>query len=101
EAFFISCEYIHRTIPNFRINFLLKWSGWIGTEPNKYALQSYEHGTPCWNGPDRSTKVVIECGEETQLVEVSEPSKCEYLFILRSPAACPDPATITDQHEEL
>uniref|UniRef100_A0A8R1TJG9 Glucosidase 2 subunit beta n=1 Tax=Onchocerca volvulus TaxID=6282 RepID=A0A8R1TJG9_ONCVO len=82
-------------------NDLGKWNGWIGTEPNKYALQSYEHGTPCWNGPDRSTKVVIECGEETQLVEVSEPTKCEYLFILRSPAACPDPATITDQHEEL
>ncbi|MCP9261702.1 hypothetical protein DINM_005037 [Dirofilaria immitis] len=78
-----------------------KWSGWIGTEPDKYILQSYQKGTPCWNGPDRSTKVVTECGEETQLVEASEPSKCEYLFILRSPAACPDPATITDQHEEL
>uniref|UniRef100_A0A0R3RX96 Glucosidase 2 subunit beta n=1 Tax=Elaeophora elaphi TaxID=1147741 RepID=A0A0R3RX96_9BILA len=78
-----------------------KWSGWIGPEPNKYTLQSYQNGTPCWNGPDRSTKVITECGEETQLVDASEPSKCEYLFILRSPAACPDPATITDQHEEL
>ncbi|VBB26461.1 unnamed protein product [Acanthocheilonema viteae] len=78
-----------------------KWSGWIGSEPNKYTLQSYQNGTPCWNGPDRSTKVVVECGEETLLVEASEPSKCEYLFTLRSPAACPDPATITDQHEEL
>ncbi|EFO26185.1 hypothetical protein LOAG_02299 [Loa loa] len=78
-----------------------KWSGWIGTEPNKYTLQSYEKGTPCWNGPDRSTKVVTECGEETQLVGASEPSKCEYLFTLRSPAACPDPTTLIDQHEEL
>ncbi|VDM06779.1 unnamed protein product [Wuchereria bancrofti] len=78
-----------------------KWSGWIGTEPNKYTLQSYQKGTPCWNGPDRSTKVITECGEETKLVEASEPSKCEYLFTLRSPAACPDPATITDEHEEL
>uniref|UniRef100_A0A915PNZ5 Glucosidase 2 subunit beta n=1 Tax=Setaria digitata TaxID=48799 RepID=A0A915PNZ5_9BILA len=78
-----------------------KWSCWLGDGPKKYTLQSYDKGTPCWNGPDRSTKVVIECGEETQLVEASEPSKCEYLFTLRSPAACPDPATINDQHEEL
>ncbi|VDK75677.1 unnamed protein product [Litomosoides sigmodontis] len=78
-----------------------KWSGWIGSEPNKYALQSYQKGTPCWNGPDRSTKVITECGKETELVEVLEPNKCEYLFTLRSPAACPDPAAITDQHEEL
>ncbi|VDN01722.1 unnamed protein product [Thelazia callipaeda] len=78
-----------------------QWSGWTGTELNKFEFQVYQKGTPCWNGPDRSTKVVVECGEETELVEASEPSKCEYLFTLRSPAACPDPANITDEHEEL
>lgn len=77
-----------------------KWDGWIG-EPNKYTMQKYGKGAGCWNGPERSTKVVVVCGEETELVEASEPSKCEYMFTLRSPAACSDPASFTEQHEEL
>ncbi|VDK29089.1 unnamed protein product [Gongylonema pulchrum] len=77
-----------------------KWGSWIG-EPDKFTVQKYENGAACWNGPERSTKVYIECGEETELVEVSEPNKCEYLFTVRSPVACPDPALLTDQHEEL
>lgn len=45
--------------------------------------------------------VTVICGEETALVEADEPSKCEYHFILRTPAACPDPSTLSDVHEEL
>ncbi|VDK73503.1 unnamed protein product [Anisakis simplex] len=58
-------------------------------------------GQGCWNGPERSTRVVIECGEETALVEATEPSKCEYRFVLKTPAGCPNPATIDDLHDEL
>lgn len=77
------------------------WREWSGGENDKYKEQKYDKGQGCWNGPERSTRVIVECGEETELVEATEPAKCEYRFVVRSPAACPDPATITDVHEEL
>lgn len=48
-------------------------------------------------------QVAITCGTETVLTSASEPARCEYLFEMQSPAACPDPATISTQlnHEEL
>ncbi|KHN79271.1 Glucosidase 2 subunit beta [Toxocara canis] len=78
-----------------------RWLEWSGGDEDKYKEQLYDKGQGCWNGPERSTRVVVECGEETELVDATEPAKCEYRFVLRSPAACPDPATITDVHEEL
>ena len=51
----------------------------------------YEHGLKCWNGPERSARVVIECGIENQLVKVSEPEKCEYLIRMTSPVVCTAP----------
>ncbi|KAI1727565.1 glucosidase II beta subunit-like domain-containing protein [Ditylenchus destructor] len=78
------------------------WSGWTGPENNKYASQKYDKGQSCWNGPERSTHVTVQCGEELQLVETSEPSKCEYHFLLKSPAACQNPAeSDRNEHSEL
>uniref|UniRef100_A0AC35U0V9 Glucosidase 2 subunit beta n=1 Tax=Rhabditophanes sp. KR3021 TaxID=114890 RepID=A0AC35U0V9_9BILA len=76
------------------------WENWSTTSSVPHTLQSYTHGQGCWNGPDRSTKVVIECGNETELVDASEPAKCEYQFTLVTPAVCPNPATI-GPHDEL
>ncbi|PAV72301.1 hypothetical protein WR25_00097 [Diploscapter pachys] len=66
-----------------------EWSG--GSGADKYKKQKYEDGQQCWNGPKRSTEVVIECGEETKLLEATEPAKCEYRFRMQTPAACNDP----------
>ncbi|TKR68418.1 hypothetical protein L596_024407 [Steinernema carpocapsae] len=78
------------------------WKGWTGaSEESKYSHQTYDNGQGCWNGPNRSTKVVVNCGERTELVEVSEPSKCEYLFVMNSPAACEDPDKDPIVHSEL
>uniref|UniRef100_A0AC34GVL4 Glucosidase 2 subunit beta n=1 Tax=Panagrolaimus sp. ES5 TaxID=591445 RepID=A0AC34GVL4_9BILA len=74
------------------------WNSWSGPENDKFSAQKYDKGQNCWNGPDRSTNVVIKCGEETKLVEATEPSKCEYRFVLLSPAACQDPAKLEEQH---
>uniref|UniRef100_A0A915DVQ9 Glucosidase 2 subunit beta n=1 Tax=Ditylenchus dipsaci TaxID=166011 RepID=A0A915DVQ9_9BILA len=64
------------------------WSGWSGPEDNKYSTQKYD-----------KDKV---CGEELQLVDASEPSKCEYRFQLKSPAACVNPAELDhNEHSEL
>ncbi|KAK0417587.1 hypothetical protein QR680_013099 [Steinernema hermaphroditum] len=78
------------------------WKGWTGaSEETKYDEQTYDNGQGCWNGPNRSTKVSINCGEQTELTEVSEPSKCEYLFVMTSPAACEDPEKDHVVHTEL
>lgn len=33
------------------------WGTWSGPENNKYLVMKYEHGTGCWQGPNRSTTV--------------------------------------------
>eukprot|EP00939_MAST-03C_sp_MAST-3C-sp1_P005295 g5295.t1 len=72
------------------------------------------NGQKCWNGPKRSMTVTIECGLETELLSVEEPSMCTYTSIMRSPAACDlryakrrqydlegEKSPHTDPHEEL
>ncbi|KAF9081034.1 hypothetical protein BGX23_001377 [Mortierella sp. AD031] len=68
--------------------FLGKFSGWEGDD---YDVQMYTGGTKCWNGPDRSVKLVMTCGTKNEIVSVTEPEKCEYLFKLQTPAVCPVP----------
>ena len=78
------------------------WNSWAGPESDKYSVQKYDRGQSCWNGPERSTMVEIKCGEETKLLEASEPAKCEYKFVISSPAACQDPAKLEENyHSEL
>lgn len=68
---------------------------------NNYTTMIYEHGLRCWNGPERSAKVELECGAENEVIKVSEPSKCEYVIKMKSPAACTNPAhgKITEKDE--
>ncbi|KAG0370250.1 hypothetical protein BGZ54_007152 [Gamsiella multidivaricata] len=66
--------------------FLGKFSRWEG---DNYDTQIYTGGTQCWNGPERSVKLVMSCGADNQIISVSEPAKCEYLFKLKTPAVCP------------
>jgi protein kinase C substrate 80K-H len=48
----------------------------------------WEHGDTCWNGPARSVKVEVECGAENKVESFMEPSKCEYVARVKSPAVC-------------
>lgn len=53
------------------------WKSW-GEDPNrKYFSMIFDNGLGCWNGPQRSTKVIVNCGTENKLVAVSEPNRCE------------------------
>ncbi|KAJ5558718.1 hypothetical protein N7535_009403 [Penicillium sp. DV-2018c] len=48
----------------------------------------YDRGQSCWNGPSRSTKVILECGEENKILKTAEEEKCVYAMLVTSPAAC-------------
>lgn len=48
----------------------------------------YARGQTCWNGPARSTKVVLECGENNEILKVSEDERCVYSMIITTPAVC-------------
>ena len=77
------------------------WNRW----QNNYSEMFYDRGQKCWNGPDRTVRVQLHCGLQDQLIDVSEPSRCEYLFIFETPASCDsnmDFNRITEiKHEEL
>ncbi|KAK1280497.1 hypothetical protein QJS04_geneDACA015145 [Acorus gramineus] len=53
-----------------------------------YRVMQFLHGDKCWNGPDRSLKVRLRCGLKNELSEVDEPSRCEYIAFLLTPAVC-------------
>ncbi|KAI4386313.1 hypothetical protein MLD38_004254 [Melastoma candidum] len=55
-----------------------------------YRVMVFSGGDRCWNGPDRSLKVKLRCSLTDELTDVDEPSRCEYMALLSTPAACTD-----------
>uniref|UniRef100_A0A8C7XSF3 Glucosidase 2 subunit beta n=1 Tax=Oryzias sinensis TaxID=183150 RepID=A0A8C7XSF3_9TELE len=107
-------EYIYKLCPFNRVSQKPKyggsetnlgtWGKWAGPEDNVYSVMKYEHGTGCWQGPNRSTTVKLTCGKETVVTSTSEPSRCEYLMEFTTPAVCQEPqnvGTTFQGHEEL
>ncbi|KAI8966930.1 glucosidase II beta subunit-like-domain-containing protein [Mycotypha africana] len=69
--------------------FLGKFEKFDGGEgADKYKVHHHDQGTRCWNGPLRSVRATIECGMQNEILEVTEPQKCEYHYRLKSPAVC-------------
>ncbi|KAF9106152.1 hypothetical protein BGX27_009278 [Mortierella sp. AM989] len=62
-----------------------KFSSWVG---DNHDTQMYTGGARCWNGPERSVKVMMSCGATNEIVAVTEPAKCEYQFKFHTPAVC-------------
>ncbi|XP_037648083.1 glucosidase 2 subunit beta [Sebastes umbrosus] len=107
-------EYVYRLCPFSRVSQKPKyggsetnlgsWGHWAGPEDNIYAVMKYEHGTGCWQGPNRSTTIKLICGKDTVLTSTSEPSRCEYMMEFTSPAVCHEPSSLDPalpEHEEL
>ncbi|XP_063175011.1 glucosidase 2 subunit beta, partial [Chroicocephalus ridibundus] len=103
-------EYIYRLCPFKRVSQKPKhggaetnlgtWGAWAGPEADRFSAMKYEHGTGCWQGPNRATTVKLSCGTETAVTATTEPSRCEYLMELVTPAACHAPPSHED-HDEL
>ena len=77
------------------------WDSWCGPEDDKYLKMKYTNGASCWNGPSRSITVTLRCGLEHKIIDVREPSRCEYAMIFETPSACDETiATTTTLHSE-
>ncbi|KAL8835710.1 MAG: hypothetical protein Q9170_003212 [Blastenia crenularia] len=48
----------------------------------------YENGQHCWNGPNRSTLVVLACAEQDEIWKIAEEEKCVYRMEVGTPAVC-------------
>lgn len=57
----------------------------------------YENGAQCWNGPARSTTVILGCAEHNEIWRVVEEEKCSYRMEAGSPAACPAEVVVDGQ----
>ncbi|XP_059628704.1 glucosidase 2 subunit beta [Cornus florida] len=55
---------------------------------DSYKVMQFSNGDKCWNGPDRSLKVKLRCGLNNELTDIDEPSRCEYVGLLSTPALC-------------
>ncbi|XP_062016216.1 glucosidase 2 subunit beta isoform X2 [Rosa rugosa] len=55
---------------------------------DSYKVMIFANGDKCWNGPDRSLKVRLRCGLKNEVADVDEPSRCEYVALLSTPAIC-------------
>jgi protein kinase C substrate 80K-H len=48
----------------------------------------HDRGQHCWNGPNRSTTVILACAEENEVWKVMEEEKCVYRMEVGTPAVC-------------
>ncbi|KAI9720129.1 MAG: hypothetical protein M1828_005775 [Chrysothrix sp. TS-e1954] len=64
-----------------------------GVGSGERVAMKYENGAHCWQGPNRSTTVVIACAEHEEVWKVMEDEKCVYSMHVGSPAVCRPPVT--------
>lgn len=59
-----------------------------GLGSGKRVALRYENGQHCWNGPNRSTLVVLACAETDEIWKITEEEKCVYRMEVGTPAVC-------------
>ena len=62
--------------------------GGVLGEKRMRLVQRYENGQACWNGPKRSTTVVLACAEKEEIWRVVEVEKCVYRMEVGTAAVC-------------
>jgi protein kinase C substrate 80K-H len=79
-----------------QVTYLGLFAGWAPNNPvtsapqksQRLSAQAYTGGEQCWNGPERSTAVKVECYYTNKLLSARENGRCIYEFIFGTPAAC-------------
>ena len=61
---------------------------------------SYANGQGCWNGPARSTTVILGCAENDEIWKVQEEEKCVYRMDVGTPAVCEPAGTAAGEKRE-
>jgi protein kinase C substrate 80K-H len=56
--------------------------------PREKVALEFSNGHTCWNGPPRSTKVILECGAVDEILKITEDEKCVYSMQVITPAVC-------------
>eukprot|EP00943_MAST-04B_sp_MAST-4B-sp1_P009304 g9304.t1 len=69
-------------------NSLGSWEGFEVDETTGTTKAMFKNGATCWNGPSRSLHVSLQCGSENDILDVYEPSMCEYHMKFSTPASC-------------
>ena len=59
-----------------------------GVGSGERIAMKYENGQHCWNGPNRSTMVILTCAENDEIWKVVEEEKCVYRMEIGTPAVC-------------
>lgn len=59
-----------------------------GVGSGRRTAMRYENGQHCWNGPNRSTMVVLACAEKEEVWRIVEEEKCVYRMEVGTPAVC-------------
>ncbi|CAF3133827.1 unnamed protein product [Rotaria socialis] len=80
------------------------WDAWTGPSDNKYLKMKYANGATCWNGPARSLTITFQCGVDHKIIDVREPTRCEYSMLFETPSACDEKIATTiihPNHEEF
>ncbi|KAI3620522.1 hypothetical protein CBS9595_002489 [Malassezia furfur] len=77
----------------------------LGNDYRHYLTMLYDRGQSCWNGPQRSTRVTLECSDKNELLDVFEAEKCTYSMRVATPAVCfpkeEEPIKQEVEHTEL
>ena len=64
-----------------------------GLGSGERVVMKYENGAHCWQGPNRSTSVVLACAEHEEVWKVMEDEKCVYSMHVGTPSVCQPPVT--------
>lgn len=59
-----------------------------GLGSGERVVLQYENGQHCWNGPNRSTMIVLACSENEEIWKITEEEKCVYRMEVGTSAVC-------------
>ncbi|MCJ1285629.1 hypothetical protein MMC26_004970 [Xylographa opegraphella] len=59
-----------------------------GVGSGERVAMKHENGQHCWNGPNRSTTIVLACAEKDEIWKIVEEEKCVYRMEVGTPAVC-------------